>query len=42
MGVYVGRLDVRDGHGVMVDWRYEDGAKHQPSDDFVRDKRREP
>jgi branched-chain amino acid transport system substrate-binding protein len=42
MGVYVGRLDVRDGRGVMVDWRYEDGAKHQPSDDFVHEKRREP
>jgi branched-chain amino acid transport system substrate-binding protein len=42
MGVYVGRLDVSDGRGVMVDWRYEDGAKHQPSDDFVHEKRREP
>jgi branched-chain amino acid transport system substrate-binding protein len=41
MGVYVGRLDVKDGHGVMVDWRYEDGVHNQPSDDFVRSKRKE-
>jgi branched-chain amino acid transport system substrate-binding protein len=41
MGVYVGRLDVKDGHGVMVDWRYEDGAKYQPSDDIVRARRKE-
>lgn len=42
MGVYVGRLDIKDGHGVMVDWRYEDGVRLQPSDDFVRAKRKEP
>jgi branched-chain amino acid transport system substrate-binding protein len=42
MGVYVGRLDIKDGHGVMVDWRYEDGVLLQPSDDFVRARRREP
>jgi branched-chain amino acid transport system substrate-binding protein len=42
MGVYVGRLDIENGHGVMVDWRYEDGARLQPSDDFVRAHRKEP
>jgi hypothetical protein len=26
MGAYVGKLDVRAGRGVMVDWRYADGA----------------
>jgi branched-chain amino acid transport system substrate-binding protein len=31
MGAYVGKLDVRDGKGVMVDWRYADGAKYLPS-----------
>ncbi|HVF64873.1 MAG TPA: ABC transporter substrate-binding protein [Casimicrobiaceae bacterium] len=36
MGAYVGRTDVRDGKGVMVDWRYEDGKEHLPSDDEVR------
>jgi branched-chain amino acid transport system substrate-binding protein len=41
MGVYVGRLDIKDGHGVMIGWRYEDGANNQPSDDFVRSKRKE-
>lgn len=31
MGAYVGKLDVRDGKGVMVDWRYADGAQYLPS-----------
>jgi branched-chain amino acid transport system substrate-binding protein len=31
MGAYVGKLDVRDGKGVMVDWRYADGAKYLPA-----------
>lgn len=35
MGAYVGRLDVKDGKGVMVDIRYVDGASVQPSDDEV-------
>lgn len=26
MGAYVGRLDVKDGRGTMVNWRYVDGA----------------
>lgn len=35
MGAYVGKLDVRDGKGVMVDWRYADGGKYQPLDSDV-------
>jgi branched-chain amino acid transport system substrate-binding protein len=35
MGVYVGRLAVRDGQGVMTDWRYVDGAEFQPADSDV-------
>jgi len=36
MGAYVGRTAVRDGKGVMVDWRYADGAEYLPPDDIVR------
>ncbi|NOL48556.1 ABC transporter substrate-binding protein [Pelistega europaea] len=36
MGAYVGRLDVKDGKGVMVDIRYIDGASVQPPDEEVR------
>jgi branched-chain amino acid transport system substrate-binding protein len=36
LGAYVGRLDVRDGRGVMVGWGYRDGARYLPSDDEVR------
>lgn len=36
LGTYVGKLAVRNGKGVMVDWRYVDGAKALPSDDEVR------
>lgn len=32
MGAYVGRTAVRDGRGVMVDFRYVDGASVLPSD----------
>ena len=32
MGAYVGRTAVRDGRGVMVDYRYVDGAAVLPSD----------
>lgn len=32
MGAYVGRTALRDGRGVMVDWRYADGADYMPSD----------
>ena len=36
MGAFVGRLAVRDGKGVMVDWKYANGADYLPSDDWVR------
>lgn len=36
MGAYVGRLGIKDGKGVMTDWRYEPGDKHLPSDDAVK------
>lgn len=36
MGAYVGTTAVKDGKGVMVDFRYEDGAKFQPSDEQVK------
>ena len=36
MGAYVGQLAKRDGKGVMVNWRYADGAEYQPSDKEVR------
>ena len=36
MGAYVGRLAQKAGRGVMVDWRYADGAKYQPSDREIR------
>ncbi len=39
MGVLVGRTAVKDRKGVMVDYRYEDGAKFQPPDDVVKSMR---
>jgi branched-chain amino acid transport system substrate-binding protein len=36
MGAYVGRIAVKDGKGVMIDWKYADGADNLPSDDWVR------
>jgi branched-chain amino acid transport system substrate-binding protein len=36
MGAYVGRIAVRDGKGVIVDWKYADGKTYLPSDDWVR------
>ncbi|MGH8687292.1 MAG: ABC transporter substrate-binding protein [Burkholderiales bacterium] len=36
MGAFVGQLARRDGRGVMVHWRYVDGAQVQPTDDAVR------
>ncbi|HEV2551840.1 MAG TPA: ABC transporter substrate-binding protein [Stellaceae bacterium] len=32
MGAYVGKTAVRDGKGVMVDFRYDDGRNYLPSD----------
>jgi branched-chain amino acid transport system substrate-binding protein len=36
MGAYVGKLAVKDGKGIMVDWTYADGAKFLPSDADVK------
>lgn len=36
LGTFIGKTALKDGHGVMVDWRYDDGAKFLPSDDEVR------
>jgi branched-chain amino acid transport system substrate-binding protein len=36
MGAYVGRIGVKDGRGIMTDWRYEPGDKHLPPDEEVR------
>ncbi|HEX4884555.1 MAG TPA: ABC transporter substrate-binding protein [Casimicrobiaceae bacterium] len=36
MGAYVGRTAVKDGKGVMVDWRYADGKDFLPPDEEVR------
>ncbi len=35
MGAYVGKLALKDGKGVMVDWGFADGAKFLPSDEAV-------
>ena len=36
MGAYVGRTAVKDGKGVMVDWKYANGKDYLPSDEMVR------
>lgn len=36
MGAYVGKTKNEGGKGVMVDYRYLDGAKYQPSDEEVK------
>ncbi len=36
MGAYVGRTALKDGKGVMVDFRYADGKDYLPSDDIVK------
>ncbi len=36
MGAYVGKTTVRDGKGMMVDWRYADGADYLPPEDEAR------
>ena len=32
MGAWVGKIALKDGKGVMVDWAFKDGAKYLPSD----------
>lgn len=36
MGAYVGRTALKDGRGIMVDWRYADGADYMPSDAEIK------
>jgi branched-chain amino acid transport system substrate-binding protein len=40
LGVYLGRLAVKDGQGFMTDWSYVDGANFQPPDAVVAEKRK--
>lgn len=39
LGIYVGKLDMKNGVGSMVSWKYDDGKDFQPSDDFVKSRR---
>jgi branched-chain amino acid transport system substrate-binding protein len=41
MGAYVGQLAKKGGKGVMVNWRYADGAKYQLSDQEIKALRKE-
>jgi branched-chain amino acid transport system substrate-binding protein len=41
MGAFVGQLARREGAGVMVNWRFADGADYLPADAEVRKLRRE-
>ncbi|WP_028357961.1 ABC transporter substrate-binding protein [Brackiella oedipodis] len=36
MGAYVGKLDLKDGKGVMTDIKYIDGAAVQPNDELIQ------
>jgi len=36
MGAYVGRTAVKDGKGVMVDWKYANGKDYLPSDEMIK------
>jgi branched-chain amino acid transport system substrate-binding protein len=36
MGAFVGRTAVKDGKGVMVDWRYANGRDFLPDDAMVK------
>ncbi|HYI84156.1 MAG TPA: ABC transporter substrate-binding protein [Acetobacteraceae bacterium] len=36
MGAFVGRTVLRNGRGVMVDWRYAEGRNYLPADEVVR------
>ena len=39
MGAFVGRNTVKDGKGVMVNWKYADGKDYLPDDDEVKQMR---
>ena len=36
LGAFVGKTAIKDGKGVMVNWRYADGAKYLPADSVVK------
>ena len=36
MGAYVGQLAKKEGKGTMVNWRYADGARYQPSEQEIK------
>ena len=36
MGAYVGQIGVKDGKGIMKNWRFVDGKDALPSDDEVK------
>jgi branched-chain amino acid transport system substrate-binding protein len=36
MGAYVGRTALKDGRGIMVNWRYADGADYMPTDAEIK------
>jgi len=36
MGAFVGKVALKDGAGVMVDWEYKNGADYLPSDEEVK------
>jgi branched-chain amino acid transport system substrate-binding protein len=36
MGAYVGRIGLKDGKGIMTDWRFVDGKDALPSDEEVK------
>jgi branched-chain amino acid transport system substrate-binding protein len=36
LGAFVGRLDLKNGRGVMVDWRYANGNDYMPADAAVK------
>ena len=36
MGAYVGRIGLKDGKGIMTDWRFVDGKDALPSDAEVK------
>jgi branched-chain amino acid transport system substrate-binding protein len=36
MGAFIGKVALKDGAGIMVDWEYKDGADYLPSDEEVR------
>jgi branched-chain amino acid transport system substrate-binding protein len=42
MGAFVGKTALKGGKGVMVDWRFADGAKYLPADEAVKTMRTAP